>query len=266
MTKTIVVALDGSPLAERALGPAAWLGRALPADVRLVRASFAEDSTDEIAYLTAQADATGLERIDQIVVRHQFPAAAIDEIVRTSPDPVVCLTTRGSGALGVILLGSVSDEVLRVVDAPVLVIGPHCRAPGSSPPCIVVSVDGSDASAAVYPVVADWTHALGALVRVVTVAQTGGEQPDDPRELNARAIVQKAVDDLGSLGVTAEAHVLHGADTAELVVAFASGLPAALIAIGTHGQSGLSPKALGGVASDIVRHSPCPVLVRRLPR
>jgi nucleotide-binding universal stress UspA family protein len=36
-----------------------------------------------------------------------------------------------------------------------------------------------------------------------------------------------------------------------------------MIAMATHGRSGLTRISLGSVASDVVRHAPCPVLVSR---
>ena len=57
---------------------------------------------------------------------------------------------------------------------------------------------------------------------------------------------------------------LHGSNAAAGVTALARRIDAAPIAVSTHGHSGHSARALGQVATDIVRHSSCPVLVRRI--
>ena len=57
--------------------------------------------------------------------------------------------------------GRVSDEVVRQSPGPLVLVGPHCSAIPDNDPHILVCVDGSETSAAVLPVVADWAVALG---------------------------------------------------------------------------------------------------------
>lgn len=268
MTKTIVVPLDGSGLAERALPTAAWLARGLHAPVHLVRTTFAPAVAAEIdpdeAYLRIQADTMGGVDVVVDVVRQHFPGAGIIRAVDAVADPTLCLSTRGKGGLAEILLGSVSDEVLRNVAVPAVLVGPHCLVREPPSRTLVVSVDGSDGSSTILPVAADWTQRLGLDVQVVAAAECGPSGLPDPRAIAAHEVVDDAVAQLAELGVEAQGHVINGTHQAEVVVAFASGLPAALIAIGTHGRSGWSAAALGRVATDIVRHAHCPVLLRRV--
>lgn len=265
MTKTIVVPLDGSPLAERAIPMAGWLGRELGAELHLLTVTLREDDPSERAYLQEQAGASGAPDVVTELITHRFAGAGVAEAVERLPDPVLCMTTRGTGGLAEVLLGSVSDEVLRAVQVPAVLIGPHCSA--SEPPSttVVVAIDNSDHSLAVLPTVADWTHRLGLTAQVVTVAACGITGLPDPRADAAHRLVDEAVAELGGLGVDAERHVLNSAYPGDSIVAFATGLPAAMIATGTHGRGHLSAQAFGSTATHIVRHSPCPVLVRRIP-
>lgn len=64
--------------------------------------------------------------------------------------------------------------------------------------------------------------------------------------------------------VSFERHFLRG-DAAEEIIKFAKEQDAHLIVIGTHGASGLSRLLMGGVAEEIVRSAPCPVLTVRIP-
>lgn len=57
--------------------------------------------------------------------------------------------------------------------------------------------------------------------------------------------------------------VLHGDQAADPIVDYAAHLPASLIAMATHGRSGIARFALGSVAASIVHAAPCPVLVVR---
>jgi len=53
----------------------------------------------------------------------RFASNAIGEITRTTSGSLVCMTTRGRDGLAR-LTGSVAEDVLRQVDAPVLLVGP----------------------------------------------------------------------------------------------------------------------------------------------
>lgn len=265
MTKTIVVPLDGSELAERSIGTASWLARDLDCEIRLVTTTIGAESDADADYLQEQADTTGVSYIRTEVIEHRFPAAGIKETVETMPDPVVCMSTRGRGGLAETILGGVSDEIVKGVQVPLVLLGPYAAAGDPPSRSLVIAIDRSDASLAVLPTVVDWAPRLGLDVHVVTVAQCGTTGGPDPRAAAANELVDEAASKLEALGVTSRTHVLNSAHSADVVVAFARGLPAALIAIGTHGRGGISARALGTVAGEIVRHSPCPVLVRRIP-
>jgi nucleotide-binding universal stress UspA family protein len=67
---------------------------------------------------------------------------------------------------------------------------------------------------------------------------------------------------LASEGIEAEAIVQRG-PTARLLLALAREKAVDLIALGTHGRSGVSLALLGSVAERVLRHAPCPVLVTK---
>lgn len=265
MTKTIVVALDGSPIAERAVPVAAWLAHGLGAEAHLVTASVGAADDADRAYLERQADLFGMSNVVTAVIEHRHAGAGISEYLQTQPDPVLCMSTRGRSGWGEVLLGSVSDHVLSAAQVPAVLVGPQCVIGDPPSRNLLLSIDGSDPSFAVLPTVAVWAEALGLSTHVVTAVQCGSDGRPDPRRDAATELVNETGDRLHDMGVDAERHVLNSAYPSDVVVAFAKGLPAALVAIGTHGRGGLSAKALGHVATDIVRDSPCPVLVRRIP-
>jgi len=63
--------------------------------------------------------------------------------------------------------------------------------------------------------------------------------------------------------VICDVHVEWSGDTAAAIAAFAGKCDAGLIAMGTHGRSGLSHVLMGSVAEEVVRRSSVPVLVVR---
>ncbi|MES4787348.1 MAG: universal stress protein, partial [Nitrospiraceae bacterium] len=61
-------------------------------------------------------------------------------------------------------------------------------------------------------------------------------------------------------GITAH-HVIRTGNTADEIVDYATVNQIDLIAMSTHGRTGLSRALLGSVAEKVVRHSPVPVLL-----
>lgn len=79
----------------------------------------------------------------------------------------------------------------------------------------------------------------------------------------ARRILQEVADTAARDGVAAETRVVTGLPF-EDIVRVGRALPADLIIMGTHGRTGVSHALLGSVAENVVRQSPCPVLVVRV--
>lgn len=80
------------------------------------------------------------------------------------------------------------------------------------------------------------------------------------REAAVRSLrdVADGVDD-DSLGQV-EVHVIEGARVSDAIVESVEKLDADLIAMGTHGRTGLAHVFLGSVAERTLRSAPCPVL------
>ena len=78
------------------------------------------------------------------------------------------------------------------------------------------------------------------------------------------ALVCRAQKRLREAGLAGEARVVHG-DAREALVETARNESTDLVVVGSHGRTGLSKLLLGSVASHVVTHSPCSVLVVKLP-
>jgi nucleotide-binding universal stress UspA family protein len=269
--QTVVVPLDGSELSERALGPGLALARRAGAALRLVSCPWDGVPVDVEAYLADHAAGIDLEDVST-VVGHEKPALAVLDAVVGAADPIVCMSTHGHTGIGRALLGSVAEEVICTAPCPVLMCGPETRPEslGSTGSHLVVCTDGSGHAEAVLPAAADLARVLQLAVSVVEVVSPNelvmeGEQaPPDEVTAAAQGHLDDLVGWLTAAGVeSCRAEQLHGADPAAAVVRHAGRLPAAAIALATHGRSGLARVVLGSIAMSVVRHSTCPVLVTR---
>jgi nucleotide-binding universal stress UspA family protein len=142
----ILVPLDGSPLAEAALAPAAALARLLKAELVLLQVvlplivnippmgprSMGYDEkiitllrSEAEEYLQAVAKRLGKEGVRATAVVVLGPVAgAILEVSRRERVGLVAVATRGQGGLRRLALGSVADKLVRAAELPVLVVRP----------------------------------------------------------------------------------------------------------------------------------------------
>ena len=133
--KKILVPLDGSMLAEHAIGTAAELA-AGGATVMLVRAAEAPglpgvDPTNMQADVVREAEeylarvAARLERNGinvQTSVWYGPPVSAIVEAAQLRGADLIVMSTHGRSGLGRLILGSVAEAVLRSTTTPILLV------------------------------------------------------------------------------------------------------------------------------------------------
>ena len=192
MPKTLIVPVDGSAAAERALRSAQRLAAHLaPCDLVVMTASTADDDErrDYLHTLVGQATETR--------VRAEFveaePADAIAEMAGSLPDAVVCMATHGRGRVTAPLLGSVATEVLQRVTTPVLLVGPHCQADWWHFPAKLVVCWGGEGSNAILPWAREWAHDLHLelWLESVSIRSTRGPPPNPAANSSPRSRCSK---------------------------------------------------------------------------
>ena len=139
MYKTVLLALDGSPLAEQAMPHAIALARAFEAAIELVTVAPALDGSallaagvslnweQEIAQCEEyQAEVVRRLKKEGLTCRTEVRGGEIaEEILRHCQEKsadLIIMTTHGRSGLGRWVYGSVADRVLRYADVPVLLV------------------------------------------------------------------------------------------------------------------------------------------------
>jgi len=212
-----------------------------------------------------------------------------EEIIRYSYEnsiDLIMMATHGRSGIGRWAMGSVADKVLRVSKVPVWLVRAkiHEEIINDKWPrkTILVPLDGSELAESVLPHVealakqrnGDTVDTI--LLRVCEYAVVpndnvkgvpSGWEKDVRREIARSkreagkylAEVEKRFED-ADLRVQSE--VLVGKPPNE-IINHANGNPFSLIAMATHGRSGLKRLAYGSVADKVLRGASCPLLVVR---
>jgi nucleotide-binding universal stress UspA family protein len=281
MVATIFVPLDGSTLAEQALPYAEdvaertsariVLSRVLPASVQPAEDDLAcrDAARAYLQTVAARLVAKGLD-VTSLSPRGD-PAGVIVEQVHSTRADLVVMATHGRSGPGRRLYGSVTDQVLRTARVPVLVVPPGSAGPI---PRILVALDGSSLSEVALGPAEDLAISLGASIVLLQIikfppyalfadssAYVAAFEPDV--ELAAaqdylEGVAARLRLKVGDVRVRAELGQPNLA-----IADIARQEHAGLIAMATHGRSGLARLVLGSVATGTLQHSRVPLLLVR---
>jgi nucleotide-binding universal stress UspA family protein len=140
---------------------------------------------------------------------------------------------------------------------------------------MLVPLDGSEVAETILPFAEQVAGPLDAevvLLRVIEppspielVASAGVVAPDTfaLREMDAKAYLSEVERRLSKKGLRVRTRVALGGTPAEEILAAAKATGADLVAMATHGRSGVGRALLGSVAESVLRASRLPVLLIR---
>jgi nucleotide-binding universal stress UspA family protein len=293
----ILLATDGSPEAERALGVAEMLSEKLGAELHLVSV---EPMPDPLSWPEARtmspelrgdirerAEEKARTRLDGEVekikqsgreapVVHPVAGRPDAEIVHVAEEVGAGLVVVGSRGLGPVrraVMGSVSLSVVHHSHGSVLVVR---GVEGGLPGPILLAVDGSEQARVAAEAAAELSASTGSGLHVVFVMPTAEhlyghhlysrELQESVRE-QAEDEVRKFLDEqVGRLedhgGKVEDTHMAVGRPDAE-IVKLAEELGVGLTIVGSRGLGGVRRALVGSVSDSVVRHAHGPVLVVR---
>ena len=300
MYKKILIPLDRSETAENVLPYARALAKRLGIPVELLavvdftelaRSVSAADGLflDRLAKDEARRSGVYLAGISEsfpgiaarCLVKQGRAADIIVEMAAAEKDTLIMMATHGRSGLNRFFLGSVTEKVLRATSSPLLVVRAKegTVAGGEAVfKSLVVPLDGSELAESVMPSVVALAKQLDLeviLFRAYAVpygAYTAGEGFYGPVNLEGflARLREETIDylknktaELKRKGLTQVSYVTKEGLSADEIISFGRESPDSLIAMCTHGYSGVKRWVLGSVTETVVRHSGDPVLIVR---
>ena len=133
---------------------------------------------------------------------------------------------------------------------------------------ILVPLDGSDCAEMVLPKVERLAAELKATIALLRVALAHTFPGGDPTDAEVKVVreaeeyLKKVEERLKKKGIKVDSHVRYGND-AEEILDHAAQKDIDIVAMTTHGRSGVKRFLIGSVAEKVLRHSPKPVFLVR---
>jgi nucleotide-binding universal stress UspA family protein len=222
---------------------------------------------------TRLARAAGLET--ETLVKTGSTARVILETADEIEADLIVLGTHGAGGFEHLVLGSVTEKVMRKASCPVLTVPPRAQATSNLPfERMLCPVDFSQASLAAFDLACLLARESGArltILHVVDWSHPGAshgvahfEIPEFARYLeeDARTRLRQMAEDVEGTGLEPSIELAHGRPHRQ-VIATAEAIGADLIVMGVHGRHAISSRLFGSTTNHVVRSATCPVLTMR---
>lgn len=300
MYTRLLIPLDGSKTAEKVLPYERFLAARLKLPVELLEVidivEIAKLLTPEKAHYLNTVVENRIRSSEQYLrgVAGTFPGAnvkcmvekgtaaeVIIEKAAADKGTLISMATHGRSGLNRWLLGSVAEKVLRGATNPLLLVKATDEAKTEGEAnlrSVIVPLDGSELAEQVLPTVAELAKELKLeviLFRAYTIPLSAlavdpeGYYVATDEELisamrdEAVAYLEKKAEEIKKLGVEKVSQVAEYGLASDEIISFARKTPDNLIAMCTHGHTGVKRWVLGSVTETVVRHSGDPVLVIR---
>ena len=284
MYERILVPLDGSELAEQSIPYVERLAQKLKSEVILITGCLPGDSleralTEYIERRAEKIQSLGVNTRSLCIVGE--PADSIINFAGKNNVGLIVISTHGKTGVSHWPLGSIASKVVQRSNIPVFLV--RSSQTGKAPADnelgkILVTLDGSRFSEAIIPYAEKLAKSMNGevtLFRVIEQAKLPQLAAYRDREKyekdfmakmerEAERYLDKKKTALENKGVNANSAFLIGKPV-ETILQYTEDKSANLIALTTHGFSGITKWTYGSVASKIIEGSPKPILLVRPP-
>jgi nucleotide-binding universal stress UspA family protein len=287
MYTKVLVPLDGSRLAEQVLSYAGFLAESTGIPIELLRV---DDPDVRTPFWPPLADKDYLQQVAarrlpsslRIDCAEQVgkPAEVIVERAKADPGCLIAMATHGLSGIRRWLLGSVASKVAHATTNPLLFIRP-VDGEGPAKPIelktVFVPLDGSGLAEKILPHVVALAKKMKLEVHLVRVygmpvdAYVVGDGVYMQSLAQQREMIQREtanylegkIQQLRAEGLAQVISTEIEGDPAAEIIDLACKTPNNVIAMSSHGRSGMGRWILGSVAEKVIHHSRDPVLVIR---
>jgi len=299
MYTKVLVPLDGSKTAEKVLPYARYLAGKFKIPIELLAvidvAELAAQITTEKRRLIDGIIEEGMRSSENYLrnVAANFRDATVictvekgraheTIIEKGAADPamLIAMATHGRSGLNRFLLGSITEKVLRGAANPLLLIRATEEAKSDGEvgfKTILVPLDGSELAETILPMAAGVAKKLGLEVELFrayhlpynTYAADDGYYAVNYDDVisavrdDTREYLDKKVAQLKKLGLEKVSALAKEGFAGDEIISIARKTSNALIAMCSHGRSGVKRWVLGSVTENVVRHGHNPVLIFR---
>lgn len=279
MTRHIVVPLNHTARAERALPIAARLARALDAPLLLVSVRvwpMGDQAGEAERHAELLGDYPDLDG-ESVVVR-SGGSTAMAIAAQCGPEDVICMGADHVRSVSEVLIGSVFIELVRAFRGPVVAVGPHATVPGGADR-LLLCMDALEHSRHALQLVPSFADPLGLrpfLIEAIEPSQdraalrghpilAAGEGTDVVDTSELRAIAATLLDRNGTARTDIGWDVVHG-EASRAIGALSQEGDVAFIGLATDAVDPITRILSPSLANDLLRTSYRPlVLVSGIP-
>ena len=299
MYTRILIPLDGSKTAEQVLPYTHSIANKLGIPVELLGvidvAEFALHlSAEKARHLEKLVEMGERSSIDYLKgIAHTFPdgsvvcvtekgtaAEAIIDQAAKDKGTLIAMATHGRSGINRWVLGSVAEKVLRATNNPLLLVRAAEKVKSAEDArltSVIVPLDGSELAETVLPAVTELAKKLDLeiiLFRAFNIPYSIYAGADGYYAINfdqliaeikedATTYLEKKTEELKRKGIEKVSFLAKEGLGADEIISLGRQTPDNLIAMCTHGRSGVKRWVLGSVTETVVRHCGDPVLIIR---
>jgi nucleotide-binding universal stress UspA family protein len=249
---SLIVALDFGPLADRMLPIVGRLASSGQLPIRLVTTGSPGLEQYDVADLAERTRLIHGCPVTSVVIDGDNAADELADFAGGQPGALLCLASHGRTAIGEVLLGSMTEELLRRHVGPMLAIGPEVPDEYALADKLVVAIDHSSVGTSLLDVSIAWQTTFGGTVELFeAITRDSPQVPIEPTaELRAAHEVVPA-----AMMTVVESH-----DPVRAIgdAAMAS---RSVIAVAGHARSGLERAVRGSVTGELLHWSTVPLLI-----
>jgi nucleotide-binding universal stress UspA family protein len=258
MFDRIVVPSDLSSDSQRAIACAEVFARAAGVPLEVVSVVDPLRRTDVEPVLAGRTALSTPHTQLRIIESVDVPEAVLGEELMADEDALWFLATHARGALGEALLGSRSEQLVRVARGAVVLVGPQTVAPTTTG-VLAVALDGSKPTEAMLSSAVDLARQLGMKIRLLQVAEPPSS--DGPRDWTETEYLAHLAGQI-TTNEPVDYDILHGHHPAKDLADYLSTHPEiGMVAVATRAATGMERLWHGSTAFDLAHHSPVPVVM-----